>query len=214
MADRRVRRTRRVLHVALIELILEKGYQRTTVQDILDRADVGRSTFYAHYRDKDSLLLSTFDDLRVDLYADIESMWPGEPIGDPSLLSRALFVHAYNNQIVYRALCGKASAGTVAQRHLHDMIGDILHSHLRPHLDDRGAPIPSDLVSEFCASALIGMLVWYVQEDFAYDPTWMAQAYGALTIPGIMAALDHPGAGGGGRHSETQPYLALPVGSQ
>ncbi|MBO0803611.1 MAG: TetR/AcrR family transcriptional regulator [Nocardiopsaceae bacterium] len=55
--DRRVRRTRALLHQALIELILEKGYGRITVQDILDRADVGRSTFYSHYRDKDALLL-------------------------------------------------------------------------------------------------------------------------------------------------------------
>ena len=211
MADRRVRRTRRVLHLAMIELILEKGYPRITVQDVLDRADVGRSTFYAHFRDKDALLLSTFDDLRADLRADIDAMWPGEPLDDPAQLSRAVFAHAYRNQIVYKALCGKPSAGTVAQRHLHDMIGDIFHEHLRPHLDDVGNALTAVLVSEFCASALLGMLVWYVEENFAYDPTWMAQAYGTLTIPGIMAALDQPSAGG--RHHQPE-YYALPPGSR
>lgn len=55
--DRRVRRTRGLLHQALIELMLERDYTRISVRDILDRADVGRSTFYAHYRDKDDLLL-------------------------------------------------------------------------------------------------------------------------------------------------------------
>jgi len=50
-SDRRIGRTRRLMHEALMALIVEKGYEAVTVQDILDRADVGRSTFYAHYRD-------------------------------------------------------------------------------------------------------------------------------------------------------------------
>lgn len=61
-ADRRVRRTRRALHQALIGLMLERGYARITVQDILDRADVGRSTFYAHFRNKDDLLVGSSTD--------------------------------------------------------------------------------------------------------------------------------------------------------
>src|ERR1700754_1124415 len=65
--DRRVRRTRRLLREALIALVAERGYERVTVQDVLDRADVGRSTFYAHFRDKEALFASCFDDLRADL---------------------------------------------------------------------------------------------------------------------------------------------------
>ena len=61
--DRRVRRTRQLLRDALMELTLERGYDRITVQDILDRADIGRSTFYSHYRDKDDLMVSEFEAL-------------------------------------------------------------------------------------------------------------------------------------------------------
>src|SRR5437867_644732 len=53
--DRRVRRTTRALIEALVALVLEKRYDAITIQDLLDRADVGRSTFYAHYRGKDDL---------------------------------------------------------------------------------------------------------------------------------------------------------------
>ena len=47
--DRRVQRTRHLLNEALMSLIMEKGYEAITVQDIIDRANLGRSTFYAHY---------------------------------------------------------------------------------------------------------------------------------------------------------------------
>ena len=59
--DRRVRRTRAALTRALVDLVLAKRYRSITVQDLLDRADVGRSTFYSHYRGKDDLLLRSFE---------------------------------------------------------------------------------------------------------------------------------------------------------
>ncbi len=64
--DRRVQRTRQLLQDALVSLIQEKGYEAVTVQDILDQANVGRSTFYAHFRDKEELLLSRFEHLRSE----------------------------------------------------------------------------------------------------------------------------------------------------
>ena len=67
LTDRRVHRTRRLLHKALMSLILEKKYEFITVQEVLDRADVGRSTFYMHFQDKDDLLFSGFQYL--------ESFW-------------------------------------------------------------------------------------------------------------------------------------------
>src|SRR5437870_7897295 len=56
--DRRVQRTRELLHKALIDLISERGYGAITIQDIVDRANVGRTTFYLHYSSKDDLFMS------------------------------------------------------------------------------------------------------------------------------------------------------------
>ena len=62
--DRRVQRTRQLLQDALISMMIEKGYEATTVQDIIDRANVGRVTFYAHFADKETLLSSRLEDVR------------------------------------------------------------------------------------------------------------------------------------------------------
>ena len=64
--DRRISKTRRALKKALTELILELGYEDVTVQDVIDRADVGRSTFYAHFVDKDDLLMAILAELQND----------------------------------------------------------------------------------------------------------------------------------------------------
>jgi len=56
--DRRIQRTRELLERALIDLLGERGYDAITIQDIVDRANVGRTTFYAHYSSKDELFMS------------------------------------------------------------------------------------------------------------------------------------------------------------
>jgi len=60
--DRRIQSTRNRLGNALIALIEEKPIDEVTVREVLDRAGVGRSTFYVHYRDKDDLFLSVLED--------------------------------------------------------------------------------------------------------------------------------------------------------
>jgi AcrR family transcriptional regulator len=95
--DRRVARTRGMLQQALMSLILKKGYDATTVEDICEEANVGRSTFYAHYTSKDDLKRSGLDEhlrrLLVDRQRDALAA-PGD-IKDRGLsFSLAMFEHA------------------------------------------------------------------------------------------------------------------------
>ncbi len=184
--DRRVRRTRRVLRDALFELIFEKGYDRLTVQDVLDRADVGRSTFYTHYRDKEALLLAAFDDLSADLRQELDPPLPG---GRPGLLAEAVFRFAYRRQPAFRALCGKRG-GEVVQRHLHRLLTELLTAHLR--LDAVDPPVPADVVAEFCTSATLGLLGWAIDNGFPHDAEWLAGTYRRLAGPGLTDLLAEP----------------------
>ena len=71
-ADRRIRRTQKSLHDALIALVLRKNYDLITIQEILDRADVGRATFYSHFKGKDELLISGAYELRNTLNSAVQ----------------------------------------------------------------------------------------------------------------------------------------------
>jgi AcrR family transcriptional regulator len=187
--DRRVRRTRRILGDALVALILEKSYERITVQEILDRSDVGRSTFYAHYRDKEALLLAGFDDLAEELRRELTAGTLGEPLDQISPVV-AMFEHAHRNRRVYEAMCGR-QGGAVVQRHLHRLLGGLLRDHLRPHLGAAGSDLPVDVVAEFATSAALGLLTWWVNHDYPHSPTRLAEMYQRLAAPGLLTALGH-----------------------
>jgi AcrR family transcriptional regulator len=176
--DRRVRRTRKLLHDAFISLAIEKGYEKTTIQDILDRADVGRSTFYAHYRDKAALLTTSFDDMHEQLQRQLADMPASTPV-DVALPAALLYEHAYRNQRVYRALCGH-QGGALVQRHLRSLIGELLRKHLRPEFSGSDTEVPADIAAEFYTSAALGLLVWWIAHDFCNGPTWLAATYRAL----------------------------------
>lgn len=188
--DRRIRRTRRALLDAFTNLVLDKGYERITVQDILDRADIGRSTFYAHFRDKEALLRACFDGMRDELRKEFAAITPGTTI-DPAGPAAVVFQHAYQHRSVYKALCGE-KGGHLVYRHLNRLIGDLVGEHLRPHLAAARSDLPADVVAEFYASSVVGLLTWWVDHDFRHGPARMASTHQRLTTPGILAALTSP----------------------
>jgi AcrR family transcriptional regulator len=174
--DRRVRRTRRMLIEALLALILEKGYSKITVQDILDRADVGRSTFYAHFRDREALLVACFDHLRDELRQEVDAAGDGAA-PDPARPAAAIFAHAQRRRPVYRALCGR-QGGAIVLGHLHGLVRELLAEQLGPHAGD----VPAEVVAEFHASATVGLLAWWVQRDFPYEAAELTGMYRRLAL--------------------------------
>ncbi len=120
--DRRVRRTRRLLRDALVNLILERGWDNVTVQDVCAEADVGRSTFYVHFADKEEALLSGFEELHVAL-AEI-----GQG-GEAFAFLRPLVEHSQEHVKLFRAVVGRQS-GPKLQARFGQVVFELMHADL------------------------------------------------------------------------------------
>ncbi|MGN2635176.1 TetR/AcrR family transcriptional regulator [Nocardia takedensis] len=187
--DRRVRRTRNLLNRALIELMLERGYDRISVADILERADIGRSTFYAHFRDKDDLLLvSSTEYLRATFTAARPD--PDDPaapsIDEPLAPVYTLFGTAAQNPQVYRALLG-AKANAVLLRATRGMVAKILAERLTVTFDVDERELAAPLT--FLSWGIVGLLGMIVDAD---PPLTAADAYRRLedlVAPGLEKSL-------------------------
>src|SRR4030088_2622750 len=129
--DRRIIRTRGVLQHALTSLILKMGYEAVTIQDICDEANVGRSTFYAHYTSKDDLKRSGFEHLRKALIdRQREARAAPRDIKHRSLgFSLTMFEHAHDHIDLYRALVG-GRGGTVSLGQIRKILSVLVRNEL------------------------------------------------------------------------------------
>jgi AcrR family transcriptional regulator len=185
--DRRVHRTRPALQEALVALILEKGYEAVTVQDVIDRANVGRSTFYAHFRDKEELLLSEFE----RLWSQFEQHLGGRVLSDeyPWRLSSVMFQHAQSYHPVYKAVVGKRS-GQMMQAHLHKYLTALVRQHLKSHWSGKKKEaVPPEVLTHYLVSSLLALLTWWLDHDLPYSAERMDRIYLQLTKPGIESIL-------------------------
>lgn len=183
--DRRVKRTRKTLQDALIALILEKGYEAITVQDVIDRADVGRSTFYAHFVDKEALLLSQFEHLQADFERHFEANAADVTSADPLDFSGVMFQHAQRYRRVYQAVVGRHS-GQLMQRHLEKYLTARVKKRVeRLVADGQRQAVPPDILTHHLVSAFMALMIWWLDHDLPYPPERMDQIYRHLIRGGI-----------------------------
>jgi AcrR family transcriptional regulator len=184
--DRRVARTRGLLQRALIILILKKGYDAITVEEICEAADVGRSTFYAHYTSKDDLKRSGLNQLRRALVEHHEAA-PGT--GDRFSFSLPLFEHARDHIDLYRALVG-SRGGVLALETIRRLVADLLRAEV-PATDAKNAPpaLPRELVTQYLAGAYMALLTWWLEAGAKLPPEQMDAVFRRLASEGVPRAL-------------------------
>lgn len=185
--DRRVQRTRQLLLEALVALILEKGFDAVTVQEVIDRANVGRSTFYAHFRDQEDLLLSGFEHLRTHF----EAQLIGESVSEesPWALSLMMFQHAQSQHRLYKALAGK-QGGNIVLTYIHKYLLVIIRKHMASQWPaNTKAPIPLEVMAHYLVSSFMSLLTWWLDNGLPYSPEEMTAMYRQLVEPGVTAVI-------------------------
>lgn len=190
--DRRVQRSQRALQDALLQLMLEKGYAETTVADIVERANVGRSTFYAHFADKEDLLQQSLQGLK-DFLTD-ETIIPPQRQGTthPALsFALPMFLHADEQRKLFHSLMRVRSSAPV-QEHLQIMLIDLVIEKLS---QEQG---PSGIVDEqtqeeirlqahFIVGAFLGILLDWVVDPNACSAMEIDRKFRHLAVQGAFA---------------------------
>jgi AcrR family transcriptional regulator len=187
--DRRAARTRKALTEALLSLILSKGYEEVSVQDIIDEADVGRSTFYAHYTGKEDLLRSSFQQLRGELRETQTGAGKARPAAPGGLLSfsTAMFEHAARYTDHYRTLVG-GRGGAVADQEIRQILSVMVRVELPPFVDE--AAISRELAVQLVVGAFMTVLGWWLERKPKLPPAEIDGMFRRFVLKGIGPQID------------------------
>ena len=194
--DRRVQRTRRNLREALFALVREKGYDAITIEDITNRAELGRATFYLHYHDKESLLLESIEVVASDLIAQIDQVSPevmdSSVHSGPNVVIRQVFQYAADQSDLFRTILrGEVASRATAriQQIIRETSMSLLQSRLARLGPDYHPPVPLDVFSNYLAGALLSFLAWWLEEEQPYTPDEMHHMFVRLFFGGALSAL-------------------------
>jgi AcrR family transcriptional regulator len=175
--DRRVRKSRRQLRDALVNLILEGGWDEVSVIDVCARADVGRSTFYLHFADKEDLLLSGFDELHEALNVS------GARAAGSFAFVAPLLEHAKANTRLMRAVAGRKS-GQAVQRRFRDVLNALVGAELAA-LEVSAALRPR--LARFLTGGLVELLLDWLESPKSLEPGSLAALFRRLSEAAVAA---------------------------
>jgi len=180
--DARVRRTRDALGDALVALMQEKPFDAITVQDVLDRANVSRSTFYSHYSDKDDLLMSDSEEFFEAISTALSQH------GDKSdrvFPVQEFFAHLADVQPFFKALVKSGKF----QENMELARGHFARGIERRLAEmPRGCSIPRHLLPAIAftqAGALLSLLTWWLDRGMRESPAEMDQLFHRMFWQGV-----------------------------
>jgi AcrR family transcriptional regulator len=188
--DRRVQRTRELLQKALIDLIREQGYAAITIQDIVDHANVGRTTFYLHYNSKDDLFLSCHEAIVSAFHFGPLSRLSREDLLSPEV--RPEMISAYQHLVDMRAVLypifqGKDSL--LILRRMRNRSAQEIEASLRAAFAGADSAIPFDMLASYLAGAQLALVQWWLEKRQPYTPEHLAQAFHRLQRAAIRDAF-------------------------
>lgn len=198
--DRRIERTKTLLRDALIALVSERGYTPITVQDITERADVSRTTFYLHYRDKEELLHESMGAIYRKIMRQIPRLTRTMLEQQPEQVLETLrasddFEHAAQFANFYQQMFSEDGSAAFIHYLLTTLTGLMLADIVQPLAGDADAPgstppIPLPIIAAYLAGAQMNTILWWLDGHQAeYTPEQMAEAVFALSTRGAAWAL-------------------------
>jgi AcrR family transcriptional regulator len=190
--DRRVQKTRKLLQDALIDLISEKGLEAVTIQEILDRANVGRSTFYTHFQDKYELLHSSFEEFNKLFEFGKGGLLAGNKNfkdTNNSDFILEMFQFVGRNHRLIKALIG--TQGIAVFNHpFYDYIFGYIHETLKSIMAlEKRTPLQTEMAAHYLTSAFIGVMRSWVEKDMPCTAEEMDKLFKQISLTGFKDIL-------------------------
>jgi len=185
--DRRISRTKRSLSEALVELIKEKRFDDITVQNVIDRADVGRSTFYSHFRDKEDLFQKDWERFLEGFASHVQ--W--EKAGQGNFVpAKPLFQHLEEAQAFYKGLLRSRMTDSVFKSGVATL-SKMMEKGLSHQLRNKPVPtVPVPILAHYLANELFALLKWWLDREMPYTPERMDEIFHELVSPTFKTALN------------------------
>ena len=190
--DRRVVRTRQMLRDALFALIEERGYDALSIQDITERANIGRATFYVHFQDKEQLLLASAKDLLDDLHRHLHPLSTSDVVARQQSLGVIVFEHVFEHAPVYRALLSERGAAVVVMLLRTDIAALVREMVIDQFVAAATVPLPVDMLAEYCGAALWSLVNWWLRNGFPRPAEEMGHLLWQLVNQGLVKTLGLP----------------------
>jgi AcrR family transcriptional regulator len=170
LQDRRVQRTRQLLKDALLNLIQKKGYSSISIQDLTDQANLGKATFYKHYKDKDELLYESMDSVLKELKEKILLLpnvsWS---VYDPRPL-RLTYEFVAENAIFIKVMM-QDPGGLIFFQLLQKIVTDLVIQSMKMDLQNMHTQplVPLEFLSNHYAGSMLATIEWWVSNDMSYS---------------------------------------------
>jgi len=165
--------------------MVEKGYDHITVQQVLDRAKVGRATFYAHFRDKEALFCSTIDNLRSGLVRRWDELLSSAGKGRGELdFALGFFQHVSESRDIYHAVVC-SDAGPIVDRQFRRMFADLARADLSA--TQTCTALQMEATVQFVVGSLMYLMTWWMDYEVKLSAEEINEVFLRATLPGVRS---------------------------
>ena len=184
--DRRQQKTRRAIFTAFSALLEKKPYSKITVQEIIDAADVGRTTFYAHFETKDDLLKALCEALFGHIISSAMDSSHTHGLYAEGSASTSVFCHLLhhlqeNDKHVLALLSCESSE--LFLRHFKESLNDLVRVHVIGHGSSAHPELPPDFLVNHISGSFVEMVLWWIKGKRKQTPEELDRYFRAVIAP-------------------------------
>lgn len=184
--DRRQVKTREAIFSAFNSLLSEKGYAKITVQEIIDKANVGRTTFYAHFETKDELLKEMCTDLFEHVFVDVPNTEVGHDFsltkGDPAAMITHILYHLRDNKnnIIGILTC---ESGDLFLGFFKQYVDELVSANVLQEVERKNKQLGDDFLINHISGSFVNTVQWWIKNNLKQSPDELTRYFTAVIYP-------------------------------